>query len=693
MAELTRLGLSPELQVTTAVESKFMAAGTVENIVARLRGTSGEANALALVSHYDSVAAGPGAADDGAGVASMLETLRALKAGPPLRNDVIVLITDAEEAGLLGAAAFMAEHPWAKDLRLAINFEARGNAGPSQLFETSVENSDLINEFAAAAPHPAGTSLAYDVYKYLPNDTDMTVFKRYGVAGLNFAVADRWETYHTPVDNPAEVNRGSLQHHGEYALSLTRRFGNRDLAHLGGGSQVYFSLPVGGFIHYSSSRALAFALAVGVLFLLVLVWLFRAGVCRLLPYLGGLLAAMVGIILAIAAAYAFVRFVNWLHLGLLPDGDVVRSGPYWLALVTIVVAIWLAFYNLVRRKIAPENFSLAALTLWMALAVVTGLYLRGASFLFLWPGAAAIPGLAVSRKAWKQDGSPWFWAVLACLFAVPVLWEVPPMVNGLFIMLGLTTTGAVVAALVVALGLGILVPQLELVMQCRRWVLPVLALVAGLVAFGYGADTVRYGPASPKPSNQVYALDADRSAATWANSARRLDSWAMQYVGASPQQGPLPAFFPTSISGTFWQHAAPVVPLAAPEVTVVQSFADSDSRTLLLRIVSPRHAPVLLIDATKADVIDASVNGRPIGKPVIAAWNPEAKWALTYSNVPETGIEFKLRVKGGGPVRLAVQDRSFGLPEIPGQTFAARPPAMVPVGGGDVTLVRRAFVF
>ena len=193
VSQFTSLGVTPEIQRATGVTARYEVAGTVENIVARLKGTGGAADAVALVAHYDSVAAGPGAGDDGAGVAALLETLRALRAGPTLRNDILFVITDGEEDGLLGASAFVAENPAAQDVRVAVNFEARGNAGESQMFETSAGNGRLVQIFAQAAPHPSGSSLTYEIYKHMPNDTDMTVFKKSGAAGLNFAFIGHWE--------------------------------------------------------------------------------------------------------------------------------------------------------------------------------------------------------------------------------------------------------------------------------------------------------------------------------------------------------------------------------------------------------------------------------------------------------------------------------------------------------------------
>src|SRR5205085_9205138 len=104
--------------------------------------------ALMLAAHYGSGPTGPGASEDAAGVASLLETLRALKSGPPLKNDLVVIFSDAEELGLVGAHAFADENPWMKDVALVLNFEARGSSGPSMMFETSDGNGAPIPELA-----------------------------------------------------------------------------------------------------------------------------------------------------------------------------------------------------------------------------------------------------------------------------------------------------------------------------------------------------------------------------------------------------------------------------------------------------------------------------------------------------------------------------------------------------------------
>jgi hypothetical protein len=213
--------------------------GHVENLVARLPGTA-NTRPVMLAAHYDSTPRGPGAGDDAHGVAVLFETLRALRAGPPLRNDVIFLVTDGEEAGMLGAALFVKEHPWRNLPGVVLNFEARGTGGRPSMFETSAGNEWMIRNLRAAAPWANASSLAFEVYRRMPNDTDLTVFKRAGLPGLNFAFIEHVERYHHPQDDPDHLDRSSLQEQGNYALALTRRFGEQDLTHPASGNAVYF---------------------------------------------------------------------------------------------------------------------------------------------------------------------------------------------------------------------------------------------------------------------------------------------------------------------------------------------------------------------------------------------------------------------------------------------------------------------
>ena len=196
---LTALGYTTELQTGMACND-FGECGAPTNIVAT-RGQVTAKDAVMLAAHYDSVPAGPGASDDGVGVANLLEIARALTVLPAPRHPIVLLVTDGEEAGLLGASLFTREHPLAKQVWAAVNMEARGVSGPSLMFETGSANEWLMRLYAKSTLEPITNSLCYVVYKTLPNNTDFTVFKAASYQGFNYAFIGDVAHYHTPLDN------------------------------------------------------------------------------------------------------------------------------------------------------------------------------------------------------------------------------------------------------------------------------------------------------------------------------------------------------------------------------------------------------------------------------------------------------------------------------------------------------------
>ena len=212
--KLTEMGLEVQQQPSRHQHRASIEVST--NVIGRIPGTA-NSKAFTLMAHYDSVPFGPGAADDGAGVITLLETARALKAGPPLKNDVIFVFTDGEEAGEVGAEAFM-HSPWADQVGVLINFETRGTSGPSLMFETSPGNGWLIAEAAKAGVDLRACSLMYTIFKRMPFNTDFNEAKRRGLKGFNVAFIDNFCWYHTKNDTPEHLGLGSVQNHGSYAL-------------------------------------------------------------------------------------------------------------------------------------------------------------------------------------------------------------------------------------------------------------------------------------------------------------------------------------------------------------------------------------------------------------------------------------------------------------------------------------------
>lgn len=232
MQRLGAMGLSVRLQ--EGAFSKEMVDGLnfrsgegqtavpLTNIIAVLRGRDATLPAVALMAHYDSVYGSPGAADDGAGVASILETVRALALDGQRKRDVLVVFTDGEETGLSGAKMFFGTAPEARRIGAIINLETRGGGGTATLFQTSAMNGDVARMWSRSVSHPAGTSLGTFIYSVLPNDTDLSVALPHGMAAWNFAFIGRPALYHSPQATAENLDRGSLQQMGEQTLGLSQ---------------------------------------------------------------------------------------------------------------------------------------------------------------------------------------------------------------------------------------------------------------------------------------------------------------------------------------------------------------------------------------------------------------------------------------------------------------------------------------
>lgn len=217
---LQQMGLEPivrdQFGCNDFQKARLVACARVRNVVAVMGPPAGKA--LLLSAHYDSVPAGPGASDDGIGVATLLEVGSILK-DRPVKRPVILLFNEGEELGLIGARAFLAD-PLSRDVDSLLNFEARGVNGPVTMFETSQPNGAAIATYAASVRRPFASSLSTDVARIIPNDTDVTTYKERGWLTLNSAIVGNETRYHSPGDNLAGLDPRSLQDMGNEALAL-----------------------------------------------------------------------------------------------------------------------------------------------------------------------------------------------------------------------------------------------------------------------------------------------------------------------------------------------------------------------------------------------------------------------------------------------------------------------------------------
>lgn len=650
----------------------------VRNVIARLPGR-GEGDGILLASHYDSVPASPGAGDDAAGVAALLETMRVLAEGEPPSRDIIFLFTDAEEMGLLGARAFV-DAGLADDVGWVLNFEARGAGGASIMFETLPGDVATMGFFANASPRPVASSYSYDVYRLMSNDTDFSVFRQEIPAGFNFAFIEDPAAYHSSTDTPERLDRRSLLHHGTQALALTRRLAV-SLPETSGERAVYFNVPGYGLAVYPAARdgyGAVFAAILAVAVIGTGLYRRRLRPVRLLAGLGGVLA---GIATSMAALGALDWF--WMEvLGLGPDtkGVLTMYGYSWL-LVAAGVA-WLSATWMGRRT-GIVHLAAAAAFWWTVLAGLSAWLLASSAFLFTWPVLFAWLALLVVVQG---EGAPrWVGPViLACGLPALVIWL--PVLKGLAVALG---PSVVILGIAASLPVLLLSPQAALLIGDGRgwWSLPAVVLAAGLAGFGWAAMEAGPAPTHPGSDSLVYAMDAGSGEAFWASYDAAPDDWTRQVLGDQPRRRTLPGVFHDDLE--LMTAPAEALTLPGPEIALMSSETlEGGGRRVVLLIRSARAAPVMGVTVEPDDALrQARVDGESL--------TVDGEFHLSYHAVPEAGFGLTLELAGDGPVSVAAVDGSFGLPDL----APAHPPGLQPrrepwslrdrkFPVSDVTLVR-----
>lgn len=677
--ELAAAGLTPEIHDSVALyrgSQRGTSVGlvTVRNIVARLKGTE-PGKALVLAAHYDSVPTAPGASDDGAGVAAILETLRAIKSGPPLKNDIIILISDGEELGILGARAWVREHPWARDAGLFLNFEMRGTAGPALMFEVSEGNGALLQEFARAVPYPSSNSLAYAIYRLMPNDTDVTAFKTLpDVAYFNVAAIEGGRRYHSSLDDIAHVQTDTLQHMGSYALGVARHFGNRPLPPERTGDGIWFNAVRWWLVQYPAAWALPLAVVVCLLLLALLVQGVRWKVVALKEIAIGLIPLPLSLSLMAAVTFALPGLTNGA-----PWPDLLP--PAYMALGAVLV---LAAYGLFSRWAGTAALMAAALVWWAAAAVVSAVMLPGGSYLFLWPLLFGLAGFLFVQWVGEERAVSLRGLVVLSLCLVPVSLLVMSLTGTFYEALHYLPQAAS-ALFMLVLGLAP-AHMIALLRAFRAWLpagllLAAAALLAGSLLLPATAE-------HPAKNTLYYGWDADAGKGWWLAGGYEQDEWTKDFLTGVQWQDEAHDFFP--LGGYYYKGAAEPVALGAPVVQLLANGEQGGERVLRLNVKSGRGAGLLGIYVDQGVAVkEASVAGRSFK-------GEDRPWSMLWIAPPAEGVELQVRVPAGSKFAFRVIDGSLGLP---GGT-AARPAHLIPGSYGadwrvpsDSTLVAKKFSF
>lgn len=682
---LRELGLAPREQRAFAVATRSAGSGEVVNVLARLGPPArpGARDSILLLAHYDSVAAGPGANDDGAGVVVLLEVARALLAGEPLARPVLLLFTEGEEAGLLGAEAFVAEpHPALAEVGAVIDVEARGSRGASLMFQIGPRSSGLVERLAAAASRPITGSTFTTVYERMPNDTDFSVFAAHGLPGLDFAHVGGVEHYHTPEDDLARLDPATLQHHGDSVLAVAR------------------SLARDGLPPPEADRPLVFFDVLG---LLVVRW--PAALSATLAGLGllGVLAAA-GLALsrqraclgAALGAHA-LGLLAWLAVTLAAGGAVAlvawALAPPWpwpaepkLALVAqagaALAAASLAAWPFARRA-GPWGVWAGAWTVWGLGGLALGALLPGVSYLLLAPTlVAAAAGLLAAPLARRSEGGALALATLLPLGAAGVLWlELLVLaVETLGLPSPVLPSPTPIAWVLLA---GLLAPTLTAPGARGR---PPLVLV-GLALLIWGGLAAAASPPFTAEHRQQTALmlhhDAQTGRARWlalpftAGRPAFLDASGATF---SAERSAPAAWFP------YATYAAPAPALGEQDQAFVVderrvSRGAAGRRRVAFRI-TPRADARELYLALPAGAVPGSLRVEGRASP--------ARSLLRIASCPARGVRVELEVAGAAPVELTLVDVRRGLPPSGEALLAARRAGNgTTAHRGDLTLVSR----
>jgi hypothetical protein len=634
-ARFASLELEVERQAGTGVRQANLDArrkGAVsvspyENIIAVLPGRDRLGKAVAVMAHVDSAPWANGASDDAAGVAAVVETARVLAAGPKPARDVIFLITDAEELGLIGAQEFFDRHRLAAKIGAVVNVEARGSKGRAFMFQTSERNSELIDLWADNAVGPTGNSLAGDVYRLLPNDTDLSVPLAKDITGINAAYIDGLYDYHMPTDNIENIDPAAMRHLGDFALTTTRALAMAEALPAQAGDAAYFDFFGLFVVRYPAWGG--WVLLLGGVVLLGMARVGRLGV-GWRQALGGTFGVL-GLMVGVGAISHIVA--NWAYgAGMIPMRERINEmdGALWIYVALASGAVLLA-----RPRAAMWT---GAVVLMLLGALAAQIWLPGGAWLFDWGGLIGALFLFLAARFGVQ--SP---MVLYGSAIVGGIW-------GALLLAGVIATYVSVApetpapvALIIPFAITLIAPVIMAFGEVRRSRLVGGGLV-GLASSGaiWLAISVSFSPRQPKPGDLFHYSDLRTAKSYWT-------------TGSTENQlpeGPAHQLSPTGFDNIKWQVVTAPPMASIPPVIGVTTNAGrttvSMSSAAAPRLMTMRVGP-------SADLSNVTVNGRMTrlrtDQGTRISWRPEipnAKLMLAFDAVDNGTLEIDYLYAVGG---------------------------------------------
>ena len=681
ISQLEELGLETQVQEGFVINPKWKSLDKPKNIIAKIQGSE-NGKSLLLLSHYDSaLTPSYGASDAGSGVVTILETLRAYKAsGKKPKNDIVVLFTDAEEVGLDGARLFVNNHPWAKNVGIALNFEARGSGGPSNMIvETNGGNKNLIKAFMEAdVKFPVASSLMYSIYKMLPNDTDSTVLREGAdIDGFFFAFIDDHYDYHTANDTYDNLDVNTLQHQGEYLLPLVHYFGDSDLNQLKSlDDHVYINLPFFKMVSYPFTWVFPMLLVAIIIFIVLIIYGLRKRVLTGNGVVRGFIPFTLAMIFC-----GILGFYGWkLILLIYPQYQEIQHGftynghTYISFFVLLSLGVLFGIYYKFSKKINVANLLIAPLIFWLLINIGVAIYLKGAAF-FIIPVFLGLLSLWILIRKDRPN------LILLTIIGSIAIFIFAPLVQ--FFPVGLGLKMLVGSCLFTALLFGILLPVIGF--YKLKKVLAMLFIIVASLFFIKAHLSSNFSPNRQKPNSLVYYHDADNNKNYWATYDQELDDWTKEYLGDSPE--PASSYISYASGSKYakgYQFAniapnknIPIFKTVLHKDTVINQYKEVSFTIFPQRAVNQ----ISLYTAEEANFKSLSFNGQffPLNNNLTnAAQKIKSKELVRYYVSDKDSLVVSYEVSKNQKVSFTVLEYSYDLLNHPEFTINKRADYMMP---------------
>lgn len=598
--ELNKLGLKTEVQSQFSVNEKWGGATMNHNILARIKGT-GNGKAVMLLSHYDSAPfASKGASDDAVGVATILEGLRAfIKSGAKHQNDIIILFSDGEEIGLNGAKAFVEHHPLVKDVGIVINFEARGSGGPSfTLMETNGGNEMLVKALAEAkTPYPVANSFLYSVYKMLPNDTDLTVFREISdIDGFNFAFIDDFYDYHCSTDNYENIDINTVEHQGSYLMSMLDQFKNYDLNKIKSSKDyIYFNFPGLNLVYYPFSWSSTIFFAISCLFILSLI----IGIKLKRLKIKNMLKAFIPTILSLIAALV-ISIYGWKLIIILHPSysDILHGFPYnghdyiaGFSFLIMGLSLFITFRYF--RELTVPDFLVPVMTIWLVMSGFFTYNLTGASF-FIIP-AYFLYLIFISELLVKIPA--YYKVVIYTIISLPALLMISPFID--MFPVGLKMKSFFISAFLLILMTYTIIPVIKQLRSEKFINMIILGL--GVIFLIKAESNAGFNENRPKPNSLNYVFYADENKAVWETFNKITDPWLEKIMGSDIKKG---GFTDNKLNSKFndqvtFHSIAPLLNIPQPWIHYLLDTIIKNERVIEFEVESKRNACYMELKSAK----------------------------------------------------------------------------------------------